>query len=112
MYDDIVAGLGIAQPYDVIGTSFGGFIAMNRAMHAPDEVKSVILLGPMGMTPATSSVNTKLMAYQLFPLKPFQKSLFHWALGYDQDVVEETEEWFWMVLNGVTRKGSPHNRYI
>jgi pimeloyl-ACP methyl ester carboxylesterase len=111
MYDDIVAGLGITQPYDVIGASFGGFIAVNRAMHAPDEIKSVTLLGPMGITPATSSVNTKLMAYQLFPLKPFQKSMFHWALGYDPDVVEETEEWFWLVLKGITRKGSPPNTF-
>jgi len=111
MYDDIVAGLGITQPYDVIGASFGGFIAMNRAMHAPDEVKSVTLLGPMGITPATSSVNTKLMAYQLFPLKPFQNNMFHWALGYDPKVVAETEDWFWLVLNGVSRKGSPPNTF-
>lgn len=111
MYDDIIAGLGINQPYDVIGASFGGFVAVNRAMHAPTDVKSVILLGPMGMTPATSSVNTKLMAYQLFPLKPFHKMMFHWALGYDPDVVSETEEWFWLVLNGVTRKGSPPNTF-
>lgn len=111
MYDDIIAGLGINKPYDVIGASFGGFIAVNRVLHAPEEVKSISLLGPMGMTPATSSVNTKLMAYQLFPLKPFQKSMFRWALGYDQDVVEETEEWFWLVLNGVTRKGSPPNTF-
>ncbi len=111
MYDDIIAELGITEPYDVIGASFGGFIAMNRALHAPEEVKSVTLLGPMGMTPATSSVNTKLMLYQLFPLKPFQKNMFHWALGYDPNVINETKEWFWLVLNGVTRKGSPPNTF-
>ena len=107
MYDRIIDELGITEPYDVVGASFGGFIAVNRAMHAPTEVKSVILLGPMGMNPATSSVNNKLILYMLFPLKPFQDGMFFWALGDDPDVVAETEEWFRLVLKGVTRKGAP-----
>ena len=49
----------------------------------------------------------KLIAYTLFPLKPFQDGMVRWALGEDSMVLAETEEWFRLVLNGVTRKGPP-----
>jgi len=107
LYGHIADELGISEPYYLIGASFGGYIAVNHAIHAPERIKKIALLGPMGITPATSNVNTKLILYMLFPLKPFQDKMLSWALGDNPEVLAETEEWFRLVLNGVTRKGAP-----
>lgn len=106
-YMHIIRELGITDNYNIVGASFGGYIAVNHAIHSPERVKKIVLLGPMGLTPATSSTNTKLMLYMLFPLKAFQDKMMYWALGDDPGVLEETEEWFRLVLNGVSRKGAP-----
>lgn len=106
LYLHVMNELGIEQSA-VIGASFGGYIATCLAVEAPERVKKIALLGPMGITPATSNVNTKLIAYMLFPLKPFQDNMFHWALGDEPQLLADTEAWFRLVLTGVTRKGAP-----
>jgi pimeloyl-ACP methyl ester carboxylesterase len=105
LYGHIADELGIAAPYDLVAASFGGYIAVNHALHAPERVGKVVLLGPMGITPATSITNVKLVLYMLFPLKIFHNRMLHWALGDDPRVLAETEEWFRLVLSGITRKG-------
>ena len=106
-YNHIISELGITEKYNIVAASFGGYIAVNQAVHSPERIDKIALLGPMGLTPATSSVNTKLMLYMLFPIKAFQDKMLNWAMGDDPRVLEETEPWFRLVLNGVTRKGAP-----
>ncbi len=106
LYVELLDSLGIDSA-TIVGASFGGYIATRLALDAPGRVRSLALLGPMGLTPATSSVNLKLIAYTLLPLKMFQDGMVRWALGEDPEVLQETEEWFRLVLNGVTRKGPP-----
>jgi len=45
---DLYTELGIARA-DVIGGSMGGWIAMHHAISAPDSVRKLVLLGPMGL---------------------------------------------------------------
>lgn len=45
---DVCAELGV-QRADVIGGSMGGWIALNHAIEAPDRVRNLVLLGPMGL---------------------------------------------------------------
>jgi pimeloyl-ACP methyl ester carboxylesterase len=106
-YDILISELGITGNYNIIAASFGGYIAMNQSIHSPERIGKIALLGPMGLTPATSSVNTKLMLYMLFPVKAFQDKMLNWAMGDDPRVLKETEPWFRLVLNGVNRKGAP-----
>ena len=42
---DVFDQLGL-QPADVVGLSYGGFLAVNFALHSPDRVKRLILLCP------------------------------------------------------------------
>jgi pimeloyl-ACP methyl ester carboxylesterase len=48
--DEVLAQLG-SQPAHLVGTSFGGWVAMNQALRAPGRVASVTLLDPAGLTP-------------------------------------------------------------
>lgn len=106
-YKQIIDKLGITGNYSIAGASFGGYIAVNHAILSPGRIDKIVLLGPMGLTPATSGVNAKLILYSLFPLKMFESSMLHWAMGDDPKVLNETEEWFRLVLDGVSRKGPP-----
>ena len=104
LYGFIADQLGVGQA-DVIGASYGGFIATNYAIHAPDRVKKMALLGPMGVTPNTGNVVTKLLAYMMFPVKPFQDHMVVWAFGdrFSGDMVD----YFMIVLTGVQGKYAP-----
>jgi len=107
LYTDITDKLGITEQYSIIAASFGGYVALSHAIHESGRVDKIVLLGPMGITPATSSVNTNLILYSLFPFRMFQDDMRHWALGDDPFVAQECDEWFDLVLNGVNRKGAP-----
>ena len=52
LYDDIMAQLDIEGPAVIIGASEGGFIASNLAVHHPERVERLVLLGPMGYSGA------------------------------------------------------------
>ncbi len=55
LYTEIMDGLGIEKAY-VVGASEGGFIGSNIAIHYPERVEKLALLGPMGYAGATQSV--------------------------------------------------------
>ena len=39
--------LGVAQPVDLVGTSFGGAVAVDFAMHRPDRLRRIALIAPV-----------------------------------------------------------------
>ncbi len=48
--DEVLAGLGTDRAH-LVGSSYGGWIALNQALHAPGRVASIILLDPAGLEP-------------------------------------------------------------
>ena len=50
LYADVADGLGIGR-CSVLGASIGGHSAMRFALHAPERVSKLVLLGPMGISP-------------------------------------------------------------
>ena len=105
-YVEITDALGIQKAY-VVGASFGGFIATNYALHYPERVGAVALLGPMGVTPATNRTVMRIMLTAIVPVRPFQVSTTNWATGDDPYVRAETSEWFLMVMTDATPKKAP-----
>jgi pimeloyl-ACP methyl ester carboxylesterase len=101
LYVEISEALGVNQAY-VIGASYGGFIGTNYALYAPERVKGLVLIGPMGVTQATGSTMFKQILFLLFPIEPFKEYMTHWALGDNPRVVKFAAEWFGLVLDGVT----------
>lgn len=107
LHVEITDALGIDKAY-VVGASFGGYMATSYALHYPERVEKLALLGPMGMTPETAKTALKIMFVQLYPLKPIQDNTVRWALGDDPYVLDETEDWFRIVLTDtVPRESRP-----
>jgi pimeloyl-ACP methyl ester carboxylesterase len=81
---DVFNELGIEQA-DVIGASMGGWIAMNHAIHAPERVRRIVLLGPMGLPSwwTTLKVMSHLWSVFLFPTRSNIDRIIRWALGDD-----------------------------
>ncbi len=100
LYAEIADALGVERA-NVVGASFGGFIATNYARYYPERVERLALLGPMGLTPSTAETALRIMFVQFFPLQPIQSNTVHWALGDDPYVLDETAEWFGYVVMGV-----------
>ncbi|MBN1122430.1 MAG: alpha/beta fold hydrolase [Anaerolineae bacterium] len=104
---EIADALGIEKAY-VVGASFGGYMGTSYALHYPERVEKLALLGPMGMTPETAKTALRIMLVQLYPFKPLQTNTVKWALGDDPYVLEETEDWFRIVLTDtVPRESRP-----
>jgi pimeloyl-ACP methyl ester carboxylesterase len=82
-----------------VGASEGGFIGSNYALHFPDRVDKLVLLGPMGYAGATQSA-LRITFAQMFPLKPVQRWTFDWAFGDNAEIRQDFREWFLLIMNG------------
>jgi pimeloyl-ACP methyl ester carboxylesterase len=101
-YLEISDKLGIDSAF-VVGASQGGFIGTNIALYAPERVKKLVLLGPMGYA-GTERTVVRIVLATLLPFKSIQDSTFRWAFGDDPGVREACEEWFRLVMSGVMPK--------
>ena len=100
LYAEITDKLGIERSV-VVGASDGGAIASHYALHYPERVEKLALLGPMGYAGANESI-VRIMFAQFFPLKPVQKSTFKWAFSDSEKLIEEFGEWFTLTMTGYT----------
>jgi len=98
LYDDIMAQLGISGSAVVVGASEGGFIASNLAVHRPERVERLILLGPMGYAGATGAV-LRIMGAQFFPIELIQDATFRWAFSDAPNVIAEFNLWFRLLMS-------------
>lgn len=96
---DISSKLGVERA-SVVGASQGGFVATNYALHAPERVEKVVLLGPMGYAGTNASV-LRIVLATFFPLKPIQENTVRWAFGDDPKVLERYGDWLRMYMDGV-----------
>jgi pimeloyl-ACP methyl ester carboxylesterase len=91
---DIFAQLKIDKA-DVIGASMGGWIAMNLAIHAPDKVRRLALLGPMGLG-YNFEVFYRLFSVLWRPTTANQRSLIQWTIGENQKAQDAFGEYMFM----------------
>lgn len=105
LYAAMTDELDIETAY-VVGASYGGYVGTSYALHHPERVEKLALLGPMGMTPATTRTAARIALAQMFPLGPVQDNTIRWALGDDPFVQGEYEEWFRLVMTSTYPKES------
>ena len=106
--DDVYEKLNITQA-DVVAGSMGGWIAMNHAIYAPDRVRRLVLLGPMGLPPwrATLAVLVPFAWYLMRPTEAkFDRIIFR-SLGEGGRVNREFRPWMRIVGKGKARVGQP-----
>ena len=99
---DVADKLGVGRA-PVVGASQGGFIATNYALHAPERVEKVVLLGPMGYAGTSASV-IRIMLAAMFPLKPIRENTARWAFGDSSAVQDAYGDWLQTVVGGVASK--------
>ncbi|MFC5944028.1 alpha/beta fold hydrolase [Micromonospora harpali] len=50
-YDDLRRTLGLHRPFDLVGYSFGGWVAAEFAVTYPHLVRALVLIAPVGLAP-------------------------------------------------------------
>ena len=103
---EITDKLGVEKAY-VVGASNGGFLALNYAIHYPERIKKMALLGAMGLTPSTNENIMHIAFAQMFPLKPVQDNTIQWSFGDDPALHAQIDEWFRLVLQTAPQQSPP-----
>ena len=101
LYAEIANQLGVKKAV-VVGASEGGFIASHFAIHYPERIEKLVLMGPMGYAGSTSAI-MRMMLSAFFPLEPVIENTFSWAFSDDARLKEEFSEWFPLTMTGVNQ---------
>jgi pimeloyl-ACP methyl ester carboxylesterase len=102
----VFAGLGIEKA-DLIGASNGGFIAINHALSAPDQVRKLILLSPSGLELTLKKVLPKIFYYLLLPTDKKRTALINWFLGDHQESRNAFFDQMWFAMEQVPKVPIP-----
>jgi pimeloyl-ACP methyl ester carboxylesterase len=80
---------------NLLGMSFGGFLALHYASAAPERVQSLVLLSPGGLLPLSTQLKLRAMLMVLLPSRFTVNSLMRWIGLRDDDA---TDDWRIMEL--------------
>jgi pimeloyl-ACP methyl ester carboxylesterase len=106
--DDVFTGLDLTAA-DMVAGSMGGWIAMNHAIYAPERLRRLVLLGPMGLAPwrATLGVLGPFMSQQLRPTEAKLEAIITRSLGEGERVNREFRPWMRIMGYTKPRVGQP-----
>jgi pimeloyl-ACP methyl ester carboxylesterase len=106
--DDVYEKLEITRA-DVVAGSMGGWIAMNHVIYAPDHVRRLVLLGPMGLSPWRANLGV-LVPFAWYAMRPtdakFERIIFR-ALGEGERVTREFRPWMLIMGKCKPKTGQP-----
>ena len=106
--DDVDEKLQIATA-DLVAGSMGGWIAMNRAICAPDRVRRLVLLGPMGLPSwrTTLGVLGPMLLHVVHPTDAKLDRIIDRSLGDGKRVNREFRPWMRILGDCRPRVGQP-----
>jgi pimeloyl-ACP methyl ester carboxylesterase len=106
--DDVFTALDLTAA-DMVAGSMGGWIAMNHAIYAPNRVRRLVLLGPMGLSPwhATLGVLGPFMSQRLRPTEAKLDAIITRSLGQGERVNREFRPWMRIMGYTKPRVGQP-----
>ena len=86
--DDLLDGLGLERDVNLVGLSYGGWIAARYALHSPDRLDRVVLLAPAGtISPLPFEWIWRAVLCAL-PHRSFTKNFLRWML---EDLAQKDE---------------------
>ena len=103
---DVYAGLSI-QCAHVMGASNGGYAAIQHAVHAPEQIKRLVLLAPSGLNITLSKILPKILHYLLFPTDANRERLIKWFLGGNPSVHGALYTQMWLATQGLPKVPIP-----
>ena len=95
---DVFNELCINQAF-VIGESRGGWIAMNLSIYAPERVKGISLLAPVGISALLGFILHVMLIMRFRPTDENKETFFRWSLGNDPLVYELLAEYVFTNMN-------------
>ncbi len=81
----------------LVGMSFGGWLALNYAVAAPQRVRKLVLLSPGGLLPMVSQFTVRGMIMVWLPTRLTVNSFFRW-LGFSQPAYANLLEMIYLGL--------------
>jgi len=84
---------------DVVAASMGGWIAMNFAIHSPNKINRLVLLGPAGIKSNTFELIRRLSKVLIFPTQKNKEAITKWVLGDSKKVNDELAVYMNTALN-------------
>jgi pimeloyl-ACP methyl ester carboxylesterase len=94
--EDVFEKLNIQEAV-VIGSSMGGWIAINFAINAAHRVNRLVLLAPQGLS-ANLEIIFRLFSVIFFPTELNKKSLVRWTLGENKLANDAFAEYLYTVM--------------
>jgi pimeloyl-ACP methyl ester carboxylesterase len=93
----------------MVSGSMGGWIAMNQAIYAPDRIRHLALLGPMGLPPwrATLAVLGPFISQRMRPTEAKLDTIITRSLGDSVRVDREFRPWMHIMGYTKARVGQP-----
>jgi pimeloyl-ACP methyl ester carboxylesterase len=103
---EVLDALGIERAH-LVGASYGGWVALHHAVHAPERIDRLVLLGPMGIPSATLRVMSRLTMLVLFPTEARREGMIRWTLGPDPIVNEFYADYMRVAMQARNRIAIP-----
>ena len=98
--------IGIEKAH-LIGASNGGYVAINHAVHAPEQVEKLVLLAPSGLDITLKKILPKIFHYLLFPTDANRDALIHWFLGDNPGCHDAFYRQLWLGMQGLPKVPIP-----
>ena len=76
--NEVLDGLGIITQTDILGHSYGGWLALNFALRVSERIKRLILLAPLGLQPLVSQFWLRGLPAMLFAHRSFITNFMKW----------------------------------
>jgi pimeloyl-ACP methyl ester carboxylesterase len=86
--DELFAGLGLRDGVDLVGLSYGGWLAAQYVLHAPERLDRVVLLAPAGTVLPLSFDWIRRAVLCALPSRRFTAGFLYWLL---EDLANESE---------------------
>jgi pimeloyl-ACP methyl ester carboxylesterase len=103
--DDLLGGLGLTDPVNLAGLSYGGWISSQYGLQRPERVRRLVLMAPAATVLPFSADFIKKGLLCVIPLRRFVDDMIEWALTEaargtpeQQRMVQEAADNAWLGL--------------